>query len=111
MLNTALLSQIYKKHMPYEKIILGRIRCEEAPQVVPAWSVLKMGKAGVKKDTLQINFVSQFDFDIMSLSVFTGLQIHASYLSILGLFIDVAAGGTCLEMKGVLFGLPTRRAR
>ena len=23
--------------MRYEKIILGQIRCEEAPQVVPAW--------------------------------------------------------------------------
>ena len=23
--------------MHYEKIILGRIRCEKAPQVVPAW--------------------------------------------------------------------------
>ena len=39
MLNTALLSQMSQKtwHMRYEEIILGRIRCEEAPQVVPAW--------------------------------------------------------------------------
>ena len=25
------------EHTRYEEIILGRIRCEEAPQVVPAW--------------------------------------------------------------------------
>ena len=26
--------------IPYEEIILGRIRCEEAPQVLPAWLVV-----------------------------------------------------------------------
>ena len=39
-LNTALLSRMSQKnltYMRYEKIILGRIRCEKAPQVVPAW--------------------------------------------------------------------------
>ena len=38
-LNTALLacrSQI-TEHTRYEEIILGRNRCNEAPQVVPAW--------------------------------------------------------------------------
>ena len=38
-LNSTLLSRMSQKtlkHMRYEKIILGRIRCEEAPQVVPA---------------------------------------------------------------------------
>ena len=40
MLNTALLSWISQKktyHMHYEKIILGRIYCEKAPQVLQAW--------------------------------------------------------------------------
>ena len=39
MLNTAILSRMTQKtkHTRYEEIILGRIRCEEAPQVVPAW--------------------------------------------------------------------------
>ena len=39
MLNTALLSRMSQKsqHTRYEEIILGRIRCEEALQVVPAW--------------------------------------------------------------------------
>ena len=39
MLDTALLSRMSQKnlsHALYEEIILGRIRCEEAPQVVPA---------------------------------------------------------------------------
>ena len=38
MLDTALLSRMSKKtyHTRYEKIILGRIRCEKAPQVVKA---------------------------------------------------------------------------
>ena len=34
-------------HMRYEKIILGRIRCEKAPQVVRAWSQ-KCWKNGLK---------------------------------------------------------------
>ena len=40
MLNTALLSQMSQKnlHTCYEKIILGRIRCEKALQVVRACS-------------------------------------------------------------------------
>ena len=39
MLNTALLSRMSQEtlHTRYEKIILGRIRFEEAPQVVLAW--------------------------------------------------------------------------
>ena len=39
MLSTALLSQIPQKtsHTRYEKIILGRIRCEKAPLVVTAF--------------------------------------------------------------------------
>ena len=39
MLNTALLSRMSQKsqHTRYEEIILGRILCEEAPQVVTAW--------------------------------------------------------------------------
>ena len=39
MLNTALLSRMSQKsqHTRYEEIILGRNRCNEAPQVVPAW--------------------------------------------------------------------------
>ena len=39
MLNTALLSRMSQKsqHTRYEEIILGRIFCEEALQVVPAW--------------------------------------------------------------------------
>ena len=38
MLNTAFLSQMSQntEHTRYEEIILGRIRCDEAPQVVPA---------------------------------------------------------------------------
>ena len=38
MLNTTLLLSLYQKtyHMRYEKIILGRIRCEKASQVVRA---------------------------------------------------------------------------
>ena len=40
MLNTAILSRMSQKtyYTGYEKIILGRIRCENAPQVVPARS-------------------------------------------------------------------------
>ena len=40
MLNTALLSRMSQKtyHMLYEKLNLGRIRCERAPQVVQACS-------------------------------------------------------------------------
>ena len=43
-LNTALLSRMSQKieQLRYEKIILGRIRCEKAPQVVRAWQ----GNAG-----------------------------------------------------------------
>ena len=39
MLDTARLSRMSQKsqHTRYEEIILGRISCEEAPQVVPAW--------------------------------------------------------------------------
>ena len=36
MLNTALLSGMSQNHTHHEKIILGRIRCEKAPQVVQA---------------------------------------------------------------------------
>ena len=40
----ALLSRILQKHYHtrYEKIILGRIRCEKAPQVVRAWGNVKV---------------------------------------------------------------------
>ena len=47
MFNTTLLSRMSQKtyRTRYEKIILGRICCEEAPQVVPAW-----GDEGAKKN-------------------------------------------------------------
>ena len=32
------------EHTRYEEIILGRIRCEEAPQVVPAWYWVRTGQ-------------------------------------------------------------------
>ena len=42
MLKRALLSRMSQKtyHMRYEKIFLGRIRCEKAAQVVPACFVI-----------------------------------------------------------------------
>ena len=42
MLNTALSSRIWQKNLTYAlwEIILDRIRCEEAPQVVPAWEMM-----------------------------------------------------------------------
>ena len=41
MLNTAILSRMLQKtgHTRYEKIVLGRVRCEKGPQVVPAWFI------------------------------------------------------------------------
>ena len=67
----------------------------------------KNGKGSFKERHLNLSLTPRYCL----WSVFTGLQMSVSYLNILGLFIDVAAGGTCLEMKVALFGLPTRRAR
>ena len=47
--------------MRYEKIILGRIRCEKAPQVVRAWVVDVKGDRVVNKVT-KMKFVLYFSF-------------------------------------------------
>ena len=54
MLNTALLSRMSQKsqHTRYEEIILGRICCEEALQVMSAWKQIQEKKAFFRaKDT------------------------------------------------------------
>ena len=53
MLNTAFLSQMSQntEHTRYEEIILGRILCEDAPQVVSACS-LQNTTLGIRAGTL-----------------------------------------------------------
>ena len=61
MLNTTLLLRMPQKtyHMRYEKIILGRICCEDAPQVVPAWKKIQEEKAFLEQKILKMINVKQ----------------------------------------------------
>ena len=56
--------------MRYEKIILGRIRCEKAPQVVPAWLILVTNTANLR--TFWCTF-TRLDNEV----VFQNLQVSA----------------------------------
>ena len=66
MLNTALLSRMSQKSQPtrYEEIILGRICCEEAPQVVPACNRANSQIGPQKNQILKYQCLTQFQMHI-----------------------------------------------